>query len=69
MKLGIFTGSRAVDGKQMYKKPRCTGKVVLPCQGIAYLTFLVVPSFLVKKVENKSFPCTHKLGERTWQVW
>ena len=29
----------------------------------------VVPSFLVRKVENKSFPCTHKLGERTWQVW
>ena len=29
----------------------------------------VVPSFLVRKVENKSFPCTHKLGERTGQVW
>ena len=29
----------------------------------------VVPSFLVGKVENKSFPCTHKLGERTGQVW
>ena len=27
------------------------------------------PSFLVRKVENKSFPCTHKLGERTGQVW
>ena len=40
MKLGIFTGSRAVDGKEMYKKVWCTCKVVvLPCQGIAYLTF------------------------------
>ena len=29
----------------------------------------VVPLFLVRKVENKSFPCTHKLGERTGQVW
>ena len=26
-------------------------------------------SFLVRKVENKSYPCTHKLGERTGQVW
>ena len=41
MKLGIFTGSRAVDGKEMYKKAWCTCKVVvLPCQAIAYyLTF------------------------------
>ena len=23
----------------------------------------VVPSFLVRTVENESFPCTHKLGE------
>ena len=29
----------------------------------------VVLSFLVSKVENKSFSCTHKLGERTGQVW
>ena len=29
----------------------------------------VVPSFLIRKVENKSFPCTHKRGERTRQVW
>ena len=29
----------------------------------------VIPLFLVGKVENKSFPCTHKLGERTEQVW
>ena len=106
VKLGIFTGSRAVDGKEMYKKAWCTCKVVvLPCQAIAYLTFSspphlklpiiydtlwsvrnrifsvqnelflliasetffnssVVPSFLVRKVENESFPCTHKLGER-----
>ena len=29
----------------------------------------VVPSLLVRKVENISFPCSHKLGERTGQVW
>ena len=29
----------------------------------------VVPSFQVRKVENKSFPCSHKLGELTGQVW
>ena len=28
----------------------------------------VVPLFLDRKVENESFPCTHKLGERTGQV-
>ena len=108
--LGIVTGSRAVDGREMYKKAWCTCKVaVLPCQAVAYLTFssplhlklptiydtlwsvknrilsgqielllliasqtffrLIVPSFLVRKVENKSFHCTHKLGERTGQVW
>ena len=40
VKLGIFTDSRAVDGKEMYKEASCTCKVVvLPCQAIAYLTF------------------------------
>ena len=29
----------------------------------------VVPSSLVRTVENKSFPCMHKLGEWTGQVW
>ena len=30
----------------------------------------VVPSFLDKKVEKKkSFPCTHRLGERARHVW
>ena len=44
MKLGIFTGSHAVDGKEMYKKVWCTSKVVLlPCQAIAYLTFSSPP--------------------------
>ena len=44
VKLGIFTGSRAVDGKEMYKKAWCTCKVVvLPCQAIAYLTFSLPP--------------------------
>ena len=111
VKLGIFTGSRAVDGKEMYKKAWCTCKVVvLPCQAIAFFTFSsplhlklpiiydtlwsvrnrifsvqnelflliasetffdssVVPSFLVRKVENESFPCTQELGERTGQLW
>ena len=39
---------------------------------IASETFLdssVGPSFLVRKVENGSFPCTLKLGERTGQLW
>ena len=44
VKLGIFAGSRAVDGKEMYKKAWCTCKVVvLPCEGIAYLTFSSPP--------------------------
>ena len=29
----------------------------------------LVPSFLVRNVENESFPCTHKLGERIGQLW
>ena len=42
--LGIFTGSRAVDGKEMNRKAWCTCKVVvLPCQAIAYLTFSSPP--------------------------
>ena len=44
MKLGIFTGSRAVDGREMYKKVWCTCKVVVfPCQAIVYLTFSSSP--------------------------
>ena len=44
VKLGIFTGSRAVDGKEMYKKAWCTCKVVvLPCQAITYLNFSSPP--------------------------
>ena len=115
VKSSIFMGSRAVDGKEVYKKAWYTCEVVvLPCQAIAYLTFSSPPphlklpiiydtlwsvknrifsgqsqlvlliasqrffdssigssfnSFLVRKVENKSYPCTHKLGERTGQVW
>ena len=35
-KLGILTGSSAVDGEEMYKKVSCTyNVVVLPCQAIA----------------------------------
>ena len=29
----------------------------------------VVPSILVRKEENESFPCTHNLGERTEPPW
>ena len=44
VKLGIFTGSRAVDSKEMYKKAWCTCKVVvLHCHAIAYLTFSSPP--------------------------
>ena len=44
VKWGIITGSRAVDGKEMYKKAWCTCKVVvLPCQAIVYLTFSSPP--------------------------
>ena len=44
VKLGIFTGSRAVGRKEMYKKAWCTCKVVVfPCQAIAYLTFSSPP--------------------------
>ena len=44
MKLGIFTGSRAVDGKEMCKKAWRTSKVVfLPCQAITYLNFSSPP--------------------------
>ena len=40
----FHAGTRAVDGKEMYKKARCTCKVVvLPCQTIAYLTFSSPP--------------------------
>ena len=47
LKLGIFTGSRAVEGKEMYKKAWCTCKVVvLPCQ--AYLTFSWPPQLEFK---------------------
>ena len=44
VKLGIFTGSHAVDDKEMYKKAWCTCKVVvLPCHTIANLTFSSPP--------------------------
>ena len=44
VKLGIFKGSRTVDGKEMYKKVWRTCKVaVFPCQAIAYLTFSSPP--------------------------
>ena len=44
VKFGIFTGSRAVDDKEMYKKALCTCKVVvLSCEAIASLTFSSPP--------------------------
>ena len=44
-KLGIFTDSRAVNGKEIYKKAWWTCKVVVqsPYQAIAYLTFSSPP--------------------------
>ena len=40
LKLGTYRSSRAVDGKEMYKKAWFTCKVVvLPCQAIAFFTF------------------------------
>ena len=51
VKLGIFTGSRAVDGKEMYKKAWCTCKVVaLHCQAIAYLTLSSPPNLKLKPI-------------------
>ena len=44
VKLGIFTGSRAADSKEMYQKAWCTCKVVvLHWHTIAYLTFSSPP--------------------------
>ena len=42
---------------------------ILGTTGIAPGDSSLVPLFLVRKVENKSFPYSHKLGERTGQVW
>ena len=42
---------------------------IAPADSKRFFDSSVVPSFLVRKVENKSFPCSHKLGERTGQVW
>ena len=39
LKLGIFTGSHAVDGKKKACKV-----VVLPCQAVSYLTFSSLPN-------------------------
>ena len=40
VKFGIFTSSRAVDSKEMYKKAWCTCKVVVvPCQAVTHLNF------------------------------
>ena len=54
----FHAGSRAVDGKEMYKKAWCTCKVVvLPCQTIAYLTFSSPP--------HLKFPIIH---DTFWSV-
>ena len=44
---------------------------IAPADSIPNLFFdsSVVPSFVLRKVENKSFPYSHKLGEQTGQVW
>ena len=44
VKLGIFTDSRAVNGKEIYKKAyTCKVVVQSPYQAIAYLTFSSPP--------------------------
>ena len=54
MKLGIFTVSRAVDDKEMYKKVWCKCKVVvLPCQAIAFLTFSSPPHLQLRITGKK----------------
>ena len=45
MKLGIFTGSRAVDGKECTRK--CDARVVLPCQATACLTSSSLPHLYI----------------------
>ena len=42
---------------------------IAPADSKRFFDSSIVPSFLVREVENKSFPCSHKLGERTGQVW
>ena len=43
---------------------------VAPVDSIRNVFRLIVSSFfLVRKVENETFSCTHKLGERTGQLW
>ena len=64
VKLGIFTGSLAVDVKNRIS----SGQIQLLLL-IASQTFfrLVGSSFFYG--ENKSFPSRHKLAEQTGQVW
>ena len=43
---------------------------VAPADSIRNVFLLIVSSFVSGwEVENESFPCTHKLGERTGQLW
>ena len=62
VKLGIFTGSRAVDGKEMYKKAWCTGKVVVSlCQAIAYLTFSSPPHLKLPNIYDASWSVKNRI--------
>ena len=54
----------------MSQKQRILGaNWIAPADSKRFFDSSIVPSFLVREVENKSFPCSHKLGERTGQVW
>ena len=62
VKLGIFTGSRAVDGKEMYKNAWCTGKVVVSlCQAIAYLTFSSPPHLKLPNIYDVSWSVKNRI--------
>ena len=69
VKLGIFTGSRAVDGKEMYKNAWCTCKVVvLPCQAIAYLTFLSPPHLKLPIIYHALWSVKNRIFSRQIQL-
>ena len=66
-KLGIFTDSRAVEGKEMYKKAWCTCKVVvLPYQAIAYLTFSSPPHLKLPIIYDTLWFVKNNILEADW---
>ena len=62
VKSGIFTGIRAVDGKEMYKKAWCTcNVVVLPCQAITNLTFSSSPHLKLPIIYDKLWSVKNRI--------